>query len=120
MHPFPSADALQFLIGDSIAQVWLDPYSLQFRFESSRHLFVGHRIEHAEPDGTVWTYDCQDTERGPLVLQRLLYCPIVTVEREDLRLTLRMKDGQSLTVLSDLGPYEAGYIDAPEIGLTAF
>lgn len=118
MHPFPSADALQFFIGDSIAQVWLDPYSLQFSFESSRHLFVENRIEHAEPDGTLWTYDCQEMERGPLVLQRLLYRPIVAVEREDLRLTLRIDDGSSLTVLSDLGPYEAGYIDAPEIGFT--
>jgi hypothetical protein len=35
-----------------------------------------------------------------------------------LRLTFRIDDGSSLTVLSDLGPYEAGYIDAPEIGFT--
>lgn len=120
MHPFPPADALQFFIGDAIAQVWLDPFSLQFRFETSRHLVVEHRVEHAERDGTVWAYDCQAAERAPVVLHRLLYRPIVAVEREELRLTFRMDDGSSLTVLSDLGPYESGHIDAPEIGLTIF
>jgi hypothetical protein len=94
--------------------------ALQFRFESSRHLVAENRIEHAEADGTVWAYDCQATERAPVVLQRLLYRPILAVEREDLRLTFRMDDGSSLTVLSDLGPYESGHIEAPEIGFTVF
>ena len=120
MHPFPAADALQVFVGDEIAQVWLDPFSLQFRFASSRHLVVEHRVEHTEPDGTVWAYDCQATERPPLVLQRLLYIPIVNVEREDLRLTFCLDNGSSLAVLSELCPYECGHITAPELGFIVF
>ena len=120
MYPFPPSDTLQFFVGDAIAQVSLDPYSLQFSFESMRRLVVEHAIEHAEPDGTIWAYDCQATERPPIVLQRLLYRPIIAVERQDHRLTFRINDGSSLAVMSKLGPYESGHIEAPEIGFTVF
>lgn len=83
-------------------------------------MFVEHRIEHSEPDGTVWAYDCQAEERAPVVLQRLLYLPIVAVEREDLRLTFQMDDGSSLAVMSDLDGYESGHIVAPELPFTVF
>jgi hypothetical protein len=42
------------------------------------------------------------------------------VEREDLRLTFRIDGGSSLSVLSELGPYESGHIDAPETGFAVF
>ncbi len=118
MHPFPPSDALQFFVGDAIAQVSLNPYSVEFSFESMRRLVVEQRIEHVEPDGTVWSYDCQATERAPVVLHRLLYRGIVAVEREDLRLTFRIDGGYVLVVVSELGPFESGHIDAPEIGFT--
>ncbi|MGK7864402.1 hypothetical protein [Falsiroseomonas sp. E2-1-a4] len=120
MHQFPPSDALQFFVGDAIAQVRLDPFSLQFSFEGMRRLVVEHRIEHADPDGTIWAYDCQATERAPVVLQRLLNLRIVAIEREELRLTFRFGNGSTLAVMSELGPYESGHIYAPEIGFTVF
>ena len=120
MHPFPPTEQLQCFVGDAIAQVWLDPYSVQFRFESKRHLVAEQRVEHVEADGTVWAYDCQAAEGSPLVLQRLLYRRIVAVEREALRLTFRLDDGSALSVVSELGPYESGQIQTPERGFVVF
>jgi hypothetical protein len=120
MHPFPPADDLQCFVGDAIAQVSLDPHAVQFSFESMRRLVAEQRIEHVEPDGTVWAYDCQAAQGAPVVLQRLLYRPIVGVEREDLRLTFRIDDGSALAVVSELGPYESGHIDTPEKGFVVF
>lgn len=120
MHPFPQTEEVQCFVGDAIAQVSLDPHAVQFSFESGRRLVAEQRIEHVEADGSVWTYDCQAAEGAPVVLQRLLYRPIVAVKREDLRLTFRMDGGSELSVVSELGPYESGHIEAPEIGFVVF
>lgn len=120
MHPFPPTEELQCFVGDAIAQVQLDPHTVQFSFESTRHLAAALRIEHVEPDSTVWTYDCQAAEDPPLVIHRLLYRRILAVEREDLRLTFRIDDGSALSVVSEVGPYESGHIIAPEIGFAVF
>ena len=120
MYPFPSDEQLRIFVGDAIAQVSMDPYAVQFSFESMRRLVAEHRIEHLEPNGTVWGYDCEAAEGPPLLLHRLLYRRIVAIEREDLRLTLRFEDTSALAVLSELGPYECGHIAAPEMGLVIF
>lgn len=120
MHPFPPAEELKCFVGDAIAQVSLDPYAIQFSFESMRRLVAEQRIEHVEPDGTLWRYDCQAAEGPPLILHRLLYRRIVAVERDDLRLTFRIDDGSALSVWSELGPYESGHIEAPETGFAVF
>ena len=120
MQPFPPAQELQCFVGDAIAQVSLDPYAVQISFESMRRLVAEHRIEHVEPDGTVWGYDCEAANGPPLIVHRLLYRRIVAVEREELRLTFRIEDGSALTVLADIGPYESGHIDAPETGFVVF
>lgn len=120
MHPFPPAEALQCFVGDAIAHVSLDPYAVQFGFESGRRIVAEHRIEHAESDGTRWGYDCQAEEGSPLILHRVVYRRIVEVERDDLRLTFRMEDGSALSVLAELGPYESGHIEAPETGFAVF
>ena len=120
MHPFPPAHELQCFVGDAIAQVWLDPHSVQFRFESGRHLFVAQDLEQVEPDGKLWAYDCVAAEGSPIILHRLLYRKIIAVEREDLRLTFRIDDGSALSVMSELGPYESGHIQAPETGFVVF
>ncbi len=120
MHPFPPAKELQCFVGDAIAQVSLDPFAVQFSFESRRRLVAAQRLELVEPDGTPWIYDCEAAEGAPLILHRLLYRRIVAVEREDLRLTFRIDDGSALSVLTELGPYESGHIEAPEIGFAVF
>lgn len=96
--------------GDAICQVWLDPWGVRFLFESGPQLYAQFGIEHHDPDGTVWQYRCQADGGPALALHRLLYKRIVAVDREEMRLTFRTEDGASLSVLSDLSPYEAGHV----------
>ena len=120
MRPFPPSEGLQFFVGDSIAQICLDPYGLQFNFKSQRHLVAELGVEQVEPNGTVWLYDCKSSEGAPLILHRLLCRRITAVEREELRLTFQIEVGSALTILADIGPHESGHIDAPETGLIVF
>jgi hypothetical protein len=120
MHPFPPAHELQRFAADVIEQVALNPYSVQLMFESGCQIMAGQRVVHVEPDGRVWSYDCQAEERAPVILHRLLYRPIVAVEREELSLTFRFDDGSALAVLSELGPYECGNITTPEGAFIVF
>lgn len=85
-----------------------------------RELFAAQTIQQVEPDGKRWAYDCQAADGPPLILHRLLNRRIVSVEREDVRLTFRFDDGSALSVLSELGPHESGHIQAPETGYAVF
>ena len=114
MQPFPPLQVLARLRGDSIAQVWLDPFGVRLLFESKVQIYVEEALEHVERDGTLWSYDCQSEDRRPLVLQRLLYKPIRDVQRDDYRLTLLFEDGVSLSVLAREGQYESGHLQMPE------
>lgn len=120
MQPFPPAQELQCFVGDAIAQVSLDPFAVQISLDSMRLVVTEHRIEHVEPDGSVWGYDCQAANGPPLIIHRLLYRRIIAVEREGLRLTFRIEDGSALAVVAEIGPYESGQIEAPETGFAVF
>jgi hypothetical protein len=120
MQPFPPAQDLQCFVGDAIAQVSLDPYAVQFNFESMRRLVAERGIEHLEVDGKAWVYDCVAAAGPPLILHRLLYRRIVAIEREDVRLTFKMEDGSALVIHAEIGPYESGHIEAPETGFVVF
>lgn len=110
MHPFPPASTVAAFKGDAVAQVWLDPYGVRFIFESERQIYAETSVLHIEPNGTEWLFECVGHDGAPVVLHRLLYKRIVIVEREELRLTLRMEDGSALVIGSELGPYESGQI----------
>jgi len=120
MRPFPPAQTLQIFVGDALGQVRIDPFGLQFKFESERLIYVEYAIIHKEPDGTAWPYDCQADDRPPVILQRLLRRKIRSVGRNDLQLTLTFEDGSSLAILSELNGYESGAIVAMEIGYVMF
>lgn len=120
MYPFPPDEQLRIFAGDAIAQISLDPHGVQLNFDGGRHVVAYHRIEHFEPNGTIWGYDCEAAEGPPLLLHRLLCRRVITVEREEFRFTLRFEDGSALAVLSELGPFECGHIQAPEIGIVIF
>jgi len=120
MYAFPPAANVQCFVGDEIGQVLLDPHSVQFSFASGRRLMAELGLEQIEPNGTVWAYDCEAAEGPPVILHRLVYRPIVAVERNDFRLTFRIEGGSALVVLSELGPYEAGHMETSEHGFVVF
>lgn len=112
MRAIPSIAELPRFEGDAICQVWLDPWGVRFLFENGSQIYAEYGIEHHDPDGSVWRYGCQADGGPPLALHRLLYKRIVAVEHEELKLTLKTEDGASLTILSDISPYEAGHVCA--------
>ena len=112
MRAIPSTAELPHFEGDAICQVWLDPWGVRFLFDGGPEIYAQHGIEHHDQDGTVWRYGCQADGGPPLALHRLLYKRIVTVDHEELKLTLTTEDCASLAILSDISPYEAGHVRA--------
>ncbi|KFC74786.1 hypothetical protein FG93_00965 [Bosea sp. LC85] len=109
MHEFPPASELDHLIGDTLMQVCLDPFGLQFRFERST-ITSERAVEHIEPDGTAWSYRCVADEAPATKLHRLVGRRVTSLSSTGMRLSITFDDGAELTILSDLGPYEAGQI----------
>jgi len=120
MQPFPPESDLKIFAGDSIAQVRLDPYGVQFAFESGNLLVAEHGLEQIEPNEGKQSYDCVSKAGPPLLLHRLLYRRIQAVRRADLSLTFEIEGGSSLTVFSELGQYESGNISGPDYPFTVF
>lgn len=110
MYEFPPASDMNHLIGDTLMQVCLDPFSTQFRFERSS-LISEYAIEHTEADGKVWKYDCIASEAPASLLHRLVGRTVTDLRSDGFRLTLLFDNGAALHVLTDNGPYEAGHID---------
>jgi hypothetical protein len=111
MHPFPPAADLQFLVGEEIGQIAIDPYSLQFRFVRGSQITVEGCIEHVDQSGQTHPYDCQARTWGAIHLHQLLQQRIATVEAGAFCLSLTFESGAILRVFSDDGPYERGQID---------
>lgn len=118
MQPFPPTSELSHLVGDTLGQVRLDPYSTQFLFERTKMLTV-LALEHVEPDGKLWRYENIADQSGPTLLHRLVGDTVRSLRVEAMRLTLEFESGALLRVFSDLEPYEAGTIEGPD-GLIVF
>ena len=110
MHPFRPATDLQFLVGDEIAQIALDPYGVQFRFSSSCQISVEHLIEHVDERGAIHSYECRATSEKPLYLHQLLQHRVSSVDVEALCLSLIFANEAILRIFTEIGPYESGQI----------
>jgi hypothetical protein len=111
MYEFPPVSELNSLIGETLTQVGLDPYGIQFRFDPS-HITAEFAVEQIEPDGAVWYYRCVAAEGSPIMLHRLVGKIIASIESEGLRLKIGFDNGARLHVLSQIGPYECGTMSA--------
>lgn len=109
----PPIDELRRFVGDAIVQVRLDPYAVQFEMESMWTIFAETRVHHVEATGQTWDYDCNAGKGGPILLHKLLYKRILTVDRSEETFTFSFEDGSQLTIHSELGPYESGHIIGP-------
>jgi hypothetical protein len=107
MHEFPPASELNSLIGETLTQVGLDPYSTQFHFDVS-HITAEFTVEQIEPDGTIWRYECVAAEGPPTMLHRLVGKVVTSIESESLRLKIGFDSRAQLHILSEIGPYESG------------
>lgn len=110
MHPFPPTADLQFLIGEELGQVALDPYSLQFHFDSGCHITVEGRIEHVDENGQVHPHNCQERSGAGIYLHNLLQHRIESLDAQPYCLSLVFENGAILRIFSDNGQYECGQI----------
>jgi hypothetical protein len=110
MHQFPSSADLQFLLGETLGQIALDPWSLQFRFADGGQITVVGRIEHVDAGGLTHSHDCQERTGAALYLHQLLQHPITAVDAEPLCLSLTFANGAILRIFTELGGFECGQI----------
>jgi hypothetical protein len=114
MHPIPAASELQALIGREIAQIALDPHSVQFRWDEGGFIRSEFDIEHIDEEGISWRYDCTAHSGPPLKLHRLLQKKVESLEVDELCLTLLFEGGAKLRLFTEIGPYECGLIQLTE------
>ena len=107
MYEFPPTSELNNLIGETLTQVGLDPYSTQFHFDTS-HITAEFAVEQIEPDGTVWRYQCVAADGPQIMLHRLVGKTVTSMESEGLRLKIGFDNRAELHLLSEIGPYESG------------
>jgi hypothetical protein len=120
VHAFPPSDELQFLVGDEIGQICLDPWSLQFKFVSGSQITVEGRIEHIDESGLSHSHDCQTRAGEALHLHQLLQHPISAISVQPLCLSLTFASGAVLRIYSELGRYECGTISNTGVGMIVF
>jgi hypothetical protein len=109
MLPFPPREDLEILIGDSVAQIKIDPNSVQILFESGLELFVEERLEHRCSNETPYVYQCEAWCDGPSLLHRLIQKTVARIDRQDWTLELTLDDGSSLTLHSENSNFESGH-----------
>ena len=110
MHLFPPSDDLWFLVGETIGQIALDPWSLQFRFADGGQITVEGRIEHVDAGGLTHSHDCQKPTGEALYLYQLLQHSITAAETEPHCLSLTFASGAILRIFTELGGLECGQI----------
>ena len=111
MHPFPPGSDLKSLVGLTMTQIALDPFSLQFRFGDDGQIAVEGRMEHVDAGSVSHSYDCQQrASSGALYLHQLLEQSITAVETEPYCLSLTFNGGAILRIFTDLSRFECGHI----------
>lgn len=115
MRPFPPKTELEFLVGQRLSQIRLDPFCLTFIFDQGGAITSEYRLEYLNPSGNISSHIAQDRwGPDPLRFQSLLNLMIARLHVEELALALIFEGGETLRVETELGPYESGHISRPQ------
>ncbi len=115
MHPFGPRETLTFLINDTLAQISIDPYSLQFSFESGTNVTAEFGVTFVAADGTQGYCDVQQQVMPSLTTVHDFISKVVTdIAVNEQRLDLIFSSGAVLQIHTDLGMYESGQIAASQ------
>jgi len=111
MRPFPAYDDLKFLVGDRLAQIRMNPSTLDFMFDSMSSITAEFQVEFASPADTLHRHDVQD-KLGPdaVTFHQLTNQQVIAIDVGEFRLTLFFEGGGVLHILSEASPYESGHI----------
>jgi hypothetical protein len=117
LHPLPTQEYLEYLVGSEMGQIIIDPFQVRFVLSGVE---VAAQIAVSEPfiyyDGKiedVFAPDDGSDTQAPIRFHALLRQKLLelSVSSDGAQLVLRFEKGQTLTIRSDLGgPYESGTI----------
>ena len=111
MNPFPPAAKLQFLQGNEVSNITLQPHSVDINFVEGPLLVIELGLEYVDVEGLIHAHDPQHRlGPGPITFHALIGDQVTQVETGGYRMTLTFASGRKLIVLSDDRPYEAGHI----------
>ncbi len=110
MREFPEYEYLEFMIGCTISNVILQPYTIDFTFDDNTFLTVEVFLEHIDENGCSQLLDIQKGY-GPISLHKIVNCEIVRIERDPLLLTIYFKNDHVLKIISVPGPLESGHFN---------
>jgi hypothetical protein len=109
MKEFPDQETLGFLVGLRVANVVLQPYSIDIRFDDQTILVVEHLIEHVDENGNSQRMDIQEGF-GTTALHKIVDKQVVSIVRVPFSLALHFDNEHTITVVSRPGPLESGHI----------
>jgi hypothetical protein len=111
MHPFSSRDKLGFLIGETVTQIRMNPFNLDFLFESGTLINCEYAILFSPKLGSPVRYDIQEQFRSePVIFHQCIGKRVINLAVSELKLSLIFEDENVLHIESDIGPYESGQI----------
>jgi hypothetical protein len=111
MHSLKKCD-LSFLENSEITQIILvTKWSVAFVFTEGHQIVVEEAFSHFRvEDGRTYSYQLKEGLFGALYIQECLQHRITSAEGGDEALTLKIDNGDVLTVRIGRGPYESGQI----------
>jgi hypothetical protein len=111
MHPFPPRRDLEFLVGETLSQICLNPFSLDFAFENGSAITAEYSVEYVSSDGISSRHDIQkQLAPEPVRFHRCIGKTVTDIAVSDLRLSVKFGGGDVLHIETDLGRYESGQI----------
>ena len=114
MQPFPPSEDLAFFVGLEVAQICLDPWSTQLKFEDGGQITIEGPFEHTDTGQVTHSHQVgDDQDRGPVYLRDLIQRRIIAVSREERALTLEFDNGAKVKMVSEKGRFESGQIHTP-------
>ena len=107
MRAFGPREELVFLIGETLGQICIDPWSLQFRFESGMNILAEVGVTFVAADGSAGHCDIGQSMPALPRIHDFLVKPVVDIAASALRLDMTLECGAMLQFHTDIGPYES-------------
>ncbi len=110
MREFPTEDTLQFLVGLTVSQVVLQPYSVDINFVDFTSLVIEHRLQFIDACGNKEFLEIQEGINLTR-LHKIVRSSITAIAREPYCLSLTFDNKHTLSIFSEDGYLESGHIN---------
>jgi hypothetical protein len=107
MRVFGPRDTLTFLIGETLSQICIDPWSLQFRFESGTNILAEFQATFVAADGAEARCDIGQGMPALARIHDFLGKAVTDIGVSELQLDLMLEGGAILRLHTETGAYES-------------